>query len=463
MGRLDAIRTAERPKMHGRAMLSGPSGAGKTWTALSMARVLVDGDMGQVLLIDTERESALTYADVFPGFKHLPWTPPFDAGELTETYARLGADFAVVITDSFSHFWRGQGGILDLADGKIGGWKTARPVQDALVQALLGVPAHMLLCVRSKMDYLIENGGKQVTKLGMAPIQDETLVYEMNIALDIDLEHRITVTKSRTPAVPVGRMYPAGLEGKAAKDYADWLAGGIPPANREQVEAIVARFGDIADADRRKEIKGEFVQLFGMPHSLTAEKMPDATAWLEEQLGTDPDDASAGADSGGPELGSTEGGKGDVTASEPAPAAGGGAPEWPPADGPTFTQRVAELPADLGEQVRVGEKAIRDRGVEPKSAEHIADAEKLLAAAEKTQKKRAQDVAMWFQAIGVQEADDRHQLILALTGGAVASARRVTKGHHKTIRDAVRDHQNGIAVIEKNPDGTFVVRQAVAS
>lgn len=282
MARLDAIRPATRPKMNGRAMLSGPSGAGKTWTGLGMARQLA-GPEGRVLWIDTEHESALTYADVFT-FEHLPWRPPYDPTELADTLGKLEDSYAVVGVDSFSHFWRGLGGTLDIADGKIGGWKTARPVQEALVGAVLSLPAHVILCVRSKMDYLVENGGKTVTKLGLAPIQDDTLVYEMNVAFDIDLEHRITVTKSRTPAVPVGRMYPAGLERKAADDYAEWLAGGVPPASREAVEEIVAMFGDMADAERRKVVKQMFVQCFGMPHSLTAEQAPEAKAWLVEQL-----------------------------------------------------------------------------------------------------------------------------------------------------------------------------------
>lgn len=280
MNRLDLIRGAARPQMHGRALISGPAGAGKTWTSLSMAQVLAQD--GRVLVIDTERESALTYADVFT-FDHLPWRPPFDPTELSDTIGKLDG-YQVVVVDSFSHFWRGLGGTLDIADGKFGGWKTARPVQERLVQSVLAAPTHMLLCVRSKMSYLVENNGAKVTKLGLEPIQDDTLVYEVNVALDIDLEHRITVTKSRTPAVPVGRMYPASMEAKCAEDYADWLAGGVPPASREDVDAIVAVFASIADAERRKKVKEMFVECFGMPQSLTADHVADAKTWLEEQL-----------------------------------------------------------------------------------------------------------------------------------------------------------------------------------
>lgn len=278
MSRLDAIRPAVRPRMNGRLMIAGPSGAGKTWSGLSIATVLAGGTDKPILVIDTERESALTYAENF-AFEHLPWRPPFDPTELTETLHALADRYSVVVIDSLTHFWRAEGGTLDLADGKIGGWKHARPVQDRMVQALLAVDAHLIVCVRSKMEYLIEGGGKKVTKVGLAAIQSDDLLYEMNAAVEIDMEHRIEVTKSRTTALPVGRMFPAGHERKAAEDYAAWLAGGEPPATAEQVAAIVDALDAIRDADRRTAAKRGFVTLFGMPEAIIASTADDALAW----------------------------------------------------------------------------------------------------------------------------------------------------------------------------------------
>ena len=308
VSRLRSVHEAARPKMFGRAMISGPSGSGKTWTSLSVASYLVafekfladGGDPSEaegnidlnsvepkdILVIDTEKESSLTYADVFR-FSHLPWRPPYDPSELKDTLEELDQDPPLVtIIDSFSKFWQGQGGTLDVAGGTIGGWKTARPLQEALVEQILSTSTHVILGVRSKMEYLIEGGkgGQTVQKMGLNPMQDDNLVYEMNVAVDIDMEHRVTVTKSRTPAVPVGRMYPAGLERKLAEDYADWLAGGVPPANRKDVDDIVDRFAQIVSKDRKIEIKTEFVERFGMPHSLTADKVALANQWLDKQL-----------------------------------------------------------------------------------------------------------------------------------------------------------------------------------
>lgn len=254
---------------------------------LSVARHLTAGTPGRTLVIDTERESALTYADVF-AFEHLPWRPPYSPDELAGTLDQLAAQWVqspddVVVVDSFSHFWQGAGGILDIAGGRVqGGWDKARPMQQALVEQILAVPCHILLGARMKNTVLVSDNGRTIENVGLTIVQDDSLAYELNIVVQLDAQHAISVMKSRTPAVPVGRMYPGGSEGKLAQDYANWLAGGVPPANREDVEQIVAVFAGVSDAAARKKLKDGFVAEFGMPHSLTADQVPAAREWLAE-------------------------------------------------------------------------------------------------------------------------------------------------------------------------------------
>lgn len=282
MARIDLIRDARRPAMHGRALFQGPQGSGKTWTMLSVARHLAGPD-GTVVGIDTERESMLTYADVF-AFAHLPWQPPYDPAELSRELDALARRSCpdVLVIDSLSHFWQGVGGILDIANGRVqGGWDKARPIQNGLVEQLLAMPCHVLLGARMKNTVLVSEGGKHIENVGLTITQDEGLGYELNIVCQLDMHHSATVMKSRTPAVPVGRVYPGGYEAKLAADYAAWLAGGVPPANREDVDRIVAVFAGMADRDARSKLKAAFVEAFGMPHSLIAEQVPAALAWLE--------------------------------------------------------------------------------------------------------------------------------------------------------------------------------------
>jgi hypothetical protein len=248
--RLGTATAAVRPKLKARIMLSAPSGGGKTWSALTIARELCKGDMTKVLVIDTEKDSALTYVDEFRmenggTFQHLPWDAPYSPSDLAATMHDAGRNgFEVIIADSLSHFWTKSGGTLDLADARFGGWKTARPAQEEMVDAILGTTAHVIVCVRSKVEYTQVYNEKtrkqEVKKLGMAPQQDATLDYEMNIAVELDLEHNMFIGKSRTHDIPVGRVYSPGQAAIFAEHYATWLAGGTE-VETSTIEALNGR------------------------------------------------------------------------------------------------------------------------------------------------------------------------------------------------------------------------------
>lgn len=279
--RLTLAKPAVRPSLKARLMLSGPAGAGKTYTALDIAAVLGT----TTLVIDTEKESALTYADEFE-FTHLPWQEPYDPRELAAVLTEADAAHDVIIVDSLSHFWGGAGGTLDIADGKFGGWKTARPAQQDAVAALLGCRAHVIVCVRSKMEHVQEldpKSGKQVVrKLGMAPQQDSTLEYELNLACEIDIDHRIAVSKSRSTAVPVGRTFAPGHARDMAKDYAAWLASGEPYAPvqlRGDIETARAGLPQEAKRSLWEEWKA---QALPVPDLLTISQAETALRLLKE-------------------------------------------------------------------------------------------------------------------------------------------------------------------------------------
>lgn len=231
-------------------MIAGPAGAGKTMTALEVATSLGE----KVLVIDTEKESALTYADVYE-FDHLPWSPPYDPRELARTLYEAADEYDSVIVDSLSHFWRKQGGTLDIAEGKFSGWKVARPAQEDLIEAILGSDAHVLVCVRSKIEHVQEvdasTGKHVVKKLGLAPQQDDTLEYELNLAVEIDIEHRIAVSKSRTTAVPVGTVFPPGHARDLAVNYGTWLGSGEAFADADMRKQIESEIAGLSEEDRK--------------------------------------------------------------------------------------------------------------------------------------------------------------------------------------------------------------------
>jgi hypothetical protein len=278
VSRLAQARPAVRPALKGRMMLSGPSGAGKTRSSLIIATELAEG--GRILGIDTERESMLTYADDFD-FDHLPWRAPYDVRELNVVLGEAGGSYAVVIVDSASHFWRKEGGVLDIANGKFTGWKEARPIQEQLVEAILDCGAHVILGVRSKVAHTQEEekGRQVVKKLGMAPQQDDDLEFEMNVAIELAMDHTATISKSRTTALPVGRTFATNRTAEMARIYREWLKAGDAPAPAEVVDAIRARVAALP-GELAKRCQDDFRATLCLPKYLSETQIPAAEALI---------------------------------------------------------------------------------------------------------------------------------------------------------------------------------------
>lgn len=281
--RLAGARPAERRAVKARLALGGPAGAGKTWTALSIATALAPG--GSVLLIDTEANepdgtAAELYADVYD-FTVLPWAPPYDPRDLAATITDAGRNFDVVIIDSATHFWRGEGGTLDIADGRFGGWKTATPAQNDLIMAILRADAHVISCMRAKEQYLVtDKGGKQeVTKMGLGMVQRDDMEYEFQVIAMIDMEHRLDVGKTRCAPL-AGRSFPPNHEHEFAAIYATWLAKGIDLARMTDIDAVRNALRAISDLEERNAAIREFRNQFGMTDHLTKTVLPDVWAWI---------------------------------------------------------------------------------------------------------------------------------------------------------------------------------------
>ena len=223
------IEKAVRRGNKARVALAAPAGGGKTYTALTLAAELADG--GDVLVIDTERGSASLYADAFD-FQTIKWEPPYDPRELAKLIGEVGDTFAVVVVDSLSHFWMGEGGTLDIVDAagarargnSYAGWKEGTPAQAEMVDAMLNSPAHVIVTMRSKTEYVLEqrNGKNVPTKVGMAPVQRDGIEYEFTVTCDLDIEHRLMVGKTRC-SVLAGKVYKPGQAGQMGKTLREWL------------------------------------------------------------------------------------------------------------------------------------------------------------------------------------------------------------------------------------------------
>jgi hypothetical protein len=108
------IVKATKKDAKARLALVGPTGSGKTYTALEIALGLAALD--EIAVIDTEHKSSEKYAPIFGEFAviHLDQYDPRTYVEAIELLVRSG--YKVIIIDSLTHAWAGKGGALEIKE-----------------------------------------------------------------------------------------------------------------------------------------------------------------------------------------------------------------------------------------------------------------------------------------------------------------------------------------------------------
>lgn len=197
------LKKATRKQVKLRLNISAPSGAGKTYSALRMAKGLCN-DWAKVAVIDTENGSASLYSDL-GDFNVIDLTPPFTPEKYREAInACVVGGMEVVIIDSSTHEWAC---LIEenelLAQSKFRGntwsaWSVTTPRHDKFINAVLHCPLHVITCTRSKMETVMGDD-KKVKKVGMKDVQREGWEYELTISLNIDRDTHLAIpSKDRT-------------------------------------------------------------------------------------------------------------------------------------------------------------------------------------------------------------------------------------------------------------------------
>jgi hypothetical protein len=228
-------RKAEKRQVKLKLGIQGPSGSGKTEGALALATNLWPD--AKILVVDTENESASLYADRY-NFDTIPLDPPFETTryEYCVDYA-VENGYDVLIVDSVSHQWDGEGGILrrkEELDRRPGAnswanWAMFTPEHQHFIETIKQAKLHIIATIRSKQDYVLEQNDKgksKPVKMGMAPIQREGFDYEFSLIFDVQMDHKATVSKNRTGLFE--NKVVDLTDKKVAKQLREWLDSGKP-------------------------------------------------------------------------------------------------------------------------------------------------------------------------------------------------------------------------------------------
>lgn len=238
------------------------TGAGKTYTGMKLAEGIA-GDK-PFAVIDTENRRALHYADKFR-FDHAELRAPFRPDAYAEAIkAADAAGYPVIMVDSGSHVWNGDGGVLDWQEdeqdamvkrakdrndsrpewqiregGKMSAWIAPKKAHKQMVSAMLQCRAHLILCLRAEQKIeMVKEGNKWVIQQkqslvgrdGWIPLCDKNLPFEATCSL---------LLLASNPGVPLPiklqdqhkELFPLDkpIATETGRKLAEWAAGGARP------------------------------------------------------------------------------------------------------------------------------------------------------------------------------------------------------------------------------------------
>jgi len=230
-----AFRKAERTKLWARVAIYGPSGSGKSFTAMRIATGLAAKAGSRIAAIDTENRSLSKYADRFD----------FDVDDLgnrtIDTYLAsinqcIKDGYKVLVIDSLSHAWKELLEEVDRIAAKSfsgnswAAWAKGTPKQNKLIKAIVDFPGHLIVTMRSKTEWALDkdnNGKNTITRSGLSPEQGKGIEYEFDVLMDINQGHIAEIQKDRT-----GKYQDQIIE-KPGEEFGealfDWLNSGSAP------------------------------------------------------------------------------------------------------------------------------------------------------------------------------------------------------------------------------------------
>lgn len=198
------LQQAKRHNVKLRLGISGPSGFGKTYSALQLAYGMTN-DWSKIAVIDTENSSASLYSNL-GDFNVLNLFPPFSPARYTEAIDVCEkSKMEVIIIDSITHEWQGEGGCLQIHEqlgGRFQDWAKVKPRHQKFIDAILQSKCHIITTTRRKTDYSLDvgsNGKSKVVKHGTKEITSEGFEYELTVNFElINENHLCKASKDRT-------------------------------------------------------------------------------------------------------------------------------------------------------------------------------------------------------------------------------------------------------------------------
>lgn len=275
------LQKAKRHQVKLKVGMSGPSGYGKTYSALLLAFGITE-DWNKIGIIDTENNSASLYSHL-GDFNVLALGEPFSPERYIEAIKVCeNSDIEVLIIDSISHEWNGKGGSLEIHEalgGRFSDWAKVTPRHNSFLDAIIQSKVHVITTSRRKVDYSLDQdstGKTKVMKLGTKEIQREGWEYELTVNFEfLNDKHLVNVSKDRT-GLFVGKPEFI-INSSTGKMLKDWCNQGV------SLEILTTQIQKCTTEEELKEIYNSNLQFNKELYPLIVAKK-DALTALTAQL-----------------------------------------------------------------------------------------------------------------------------------------------------------------------------------
>lgn len=205
------IEQAKREDIYSKVALTGSSGAGKTFTALTVATGMANkikeltGREARIAMGNTEESRGKYYANEFN--YEITNMSEDTCGFSPETFCDyidfvVAQGFDILIIDSTTPEWEFCCDLQLKYGGDFKAWKNVTPRHNMFLRKIASSPIHLICTTRGKDQYVIEkndNGKNQVKKLGVGGRQRDGFEYEFTCTFMLDQEtNYATVQKDNT-------------------------------------------------------------------------------------------------------------------------------------------------------------------------------------------------------------------------------------------------------------------------
>lgn len=270
--RFQIEEVAVRDDVYLKTAIFGPSGSGKTFGGLIIATGMAKafekkkGKKPKILLADTEKGRGKYYSDEFE-YSYCRFDAPYNPEAFIEliNYA-VDEGYDILIIDSASHEWDGEGGCLELqqrAGGTYQSWAKVTPRHNAFIEAIAYSPIHIIATMRGKDQYEVEKddrGKTTVKKLGVGAKQRDGFEYDFTCSFMLDQKtHTVSVEKDTTHCFDNRGAFV--LTEKDGEKMMEWATSGN--GKTPEVRRIEAGKPELDLTDLKKEIVDLCVKLGG--------------------------------------------------------------------------------------------------------------------------------------------------------------------------------------------------------